>query len=231
MLNKAKISQSLLYIALVLVVAGFLAYSSGSVVPDNNVGVMQQKNTLTLLTPGLHWHRPFAKIILVPTNSRVTVMSVANNSYSVMWQVSDVAQFWQATGNDDAKIRALLTAAFAKGLQHNVTLTAAGINVQQVLLAGQIFTDAELQTTYQKMQGLAATIAQGIIADGTKNAQAIRAEGDQSLIDTEGQAAAQAAQVIGTGQAQAIEMNASLYHQNPGLFKLLADTQAKLLQQ
>ena len=162
---------------------------------------------------------------------------MVTNNFSVLWQVADVSKFWQATQNDPDKTKALFKAAmlvavdvssknmgsYLASLNQDSTLRAAGIAVNQVLLTGQVLDDAHLKTTYQNMQGLAASIAAGIVADGTKKSAAVRAQGDQSLISIEGQAASQAAAVVGDGEAQAIQINAPAYHKNPELFKALVE--------
>jgi regulator of protease activity HflC (stomatin/prohibitin superfamily) len=241
MLNKVKISKICAYFILALLIIASLAYSCLQVVPEANQGILLQKNRLVWLAPGAHFTLPFSKVTLIPLNQQTSIVTLNNNDGSssnitVLWQVHDAEKFWQATNNDGNKVNALFKTALTSAgktmdITQNAAIMAAGISVNQPLLTGQNLTDAQLQATYQKMQGLATTIAQGIINDGSKNAEAIRAQGEQALIDTEGQAAAQAAQVIGAGQAQAVQINAPLYHKNPELFKLLVDTKAKMLQQ
>lgn len=242
MLSKTKINKLIFIIIAVLVIAGIGLFATIKVVPQEDVGVLLEKNKVICLLPGAHFIKPFAKVTLVAMNERVSVINnvatnngIANN-VSVLWQVVDATQFWQATAGDTNKINALFrTALIAATPSYNITqnpsLVAAGIKVNQALLTGQTLADAQLQQTYKNMQNLATSIAQGIIVEGKKQAQSIRAQGDQELITIEGKAASAAATIIGQGQAQAMQITAPLYHQNPELFKLLVDTKVKMLQQ
>jgi membrane protease subunit HflC len=242
--SKIKINHILSGLVLCFVLLAGVLYSILNVVPQGNIGVLVHKDHSTFLNPGVHVNAPFATIVLVPTSERLIALSgfenedgTGTNNFGILWQVTDVSKFWQGTEGDSDKIKALFKtamlvalntssknmAACLVSLKQNSGLRAAGVTVNQVLLTGQVLDDDQLKATYQNMQGLATTIAAGIVADGTKKAAAVRAQGDQSLINIEGQAASQAAAVVGDGEAQAIQINAPAYHKNPQLFKALVD--------
>lgn len=216
------------FVGLVLVLG--VVGNSVSIVPEMNMGVMTSKNKTEFLATGVHAHVPFARVHLIDLSQRVSVVSVNSqnmiSNYSVLWSITSPQRFWNVTQDDGAKVEGLFADNIAS-LAQNTAVQNAGIQVNAVMLTGQNLSDANLKTTYQNMQGLANAIAQGIIADGNKNAQVLRSQGDATLVQIEGDAAAQAANVVAEGQIEAMQMNAPLYHKNPELFKLLVNSKAQ----
>ena len=257
-LNNKNISWAVWALLPVLLLLALL-YSFMFIVPETQMAVITNKSGPEFFNPGLHWKQPLAKVDYFATNQRIqvvanipTLVGTLSSSYTfnVLWQENAPRQFWQQTADQPDKLATLfntalrtsLTAAMpassgqslslvlTTALKQNQAIAQAGIEVQQVLLTEQVLSQAALQTTYQNMQGLANKIAEGIIVNGVKQADSVRAEGDQALIRIEGQAASAAASTIGAGQAQAIAINAPLYHQNPQFFKLLMNTKMLLVQ-
>lgn len=216
----------ILFSLMVLTMFSFL-----TVVPDGYEAVVIHNGKVFYWQPGLHAHPFLAKVRLINIGTQVSLITVntadMSTTYSVVWQVADAQKFWTATGDDSNKVVSLLSDNL-KVLASAPVISASGIEVNAVLLSGQNFTDASLKNIYQAMQGLADVIAQGIVADGTSDAAALRQQGDNSLIQIEGDAAAQAAVVVAQGQVEAAQINAPSYHQNPALFKLLVDSKAKV---
>jgi regulator of protease activity HflC (stomatin/prohibitin superfamily) len=240
-MHKIKINKIFIGM-LVIIFCIFLGYRSLLSVPEMCAAVVVQNQQPKILPAGVHIIRPFVRVHLIPMNEQVSLISFTDTlatQWSVVWHVQDITKFWQVTHGDQNRVLPLFTAAIVAAskdgavlpasINENQTVKAAGIVVDQVLLTAQVLSNTQLQATYQKMQGLAANIAQAIVVAGAKKADAVRAQGDQALINIEGQAASQAAAIVGIGQTQAIQITAPLYHKNPALFKLLVDNKARAL--
>ena len=254
--KRSKLSLCFWLVLALIVVLGVLLYSMAFIVPEAQIGVLQQHQRIKFLDPGLHWKPPFAHVDYFAVNRRLEVVSGLSGAalsfpgtytIDVVWQPSTPLLFWQETHNKPDTIKGLFTNTFNAYLSANASnpnlwtgltayfiqdqmLAKAGIQVSKAVLTQEALSQSALDATYQGMQGLATQIAQNILQNGAKAAEAIRATGDQSLLEIEGKAASSAAAVIAAGQTQAIEINAPLYHQNPRFFKLLVNTKAALLQ-
>lgn len=209
-----------------------------------------------ILGPGLHVKWPWESTSLVTVSSELSDFALPlpggaeNVQLNVLWQPLDIASYIQSHENPDqvssqlrTEISTVLTpamigkvtgptslaAAVLTALQTNPLLSKAGIQVQQVWVKGISPTEDSRTKIFTKMQGLAATVGQTIIANGEQQAEQIRNQAEQSYLQAQNTALQNAAKILGQGNAAAVKMIAPFYHQNPALFKAYVAAKNNLL--
>jgi modulator of FtsH protease HflC len=164
--------------------------------------------------------------------------------YAAVWQVSDAAAFCAAVGCDEnsgaSRINDALTAALEKlsaartaavlladkndemtrdlPAQLTAQLQKLGIRVRAVYITALNLPNDRLSDVYDRMRATQADKAAQIRAQGVADADAIRNKADQERAAMLAQAGIQAQKIRGQAQAEATEIYARAYRQDPEFF-------------
>lgn len=231
-------------------------YFSCFTIPEGQRGVILSGETKTILKPGLHFKWPWDSFTQITVNNQVSTFALPlpaggqSLSFSLLWQVSDISNFLSKNQNSNqvvellkAETAKLLTPGFLnnirspqqlstgvlQGLAKDPHLQQNGVEVVQVWAKGINLDDATQTKIFSNMKGLAATIGQAIITEGQAQAEQVRDAAEQKFIQAQSTVLNQAAGILGQGNSAAVQTMASLYRQNPVLFKAYVAAKVKLL--
>lgn len=239
-----------------LLIGWTVAYSFFTV-QEGQRAILMKESKPVILAPGLHFTWPWQQPTYITVNAQTRTFflplpggSGNNVSLSVLWSVSDVSAFIAANENPDQVLTLLKTAttnaltpillnatnspeslasSILQALQQDQTVQSKGITIAAVWVKAISPSDANQAKIFTTMKGLAATIGNSIVASGQAQAEQIRNNAEQSFLQAQSAALAEAATILGQGNSAAVKTMAPLYHQNPALFKAYVDAKAKLL--
>ena len=167
-------------------------------------------------------------------------MNVKADSY-VKWQIVDVEQYYRAVGNDPRKgqerlrntVNNMLRDEFGKKTVQDVIsgkrdevmdfvrkvadadARRMGVRVIDVRLKRVEFEDSTSTSVYERMQSERKAVANQLRAEGSAEAERIRADADRQRVVLLAEAYNNAQQIKGEGDAKAAVLYAAAYGKNP----------------
>lgn len=251
-MKKISLSVAAGILALIIIFFGF----SLAEISEGQEGVLNNNAGFRVLAPGLHLVWPWQQLRVVAVNNQMSSFAISlpggteSLQLAVLWNVSDINSFAKAndTSNEvmnllsvettkimtpsflpTAIIPANLSASILKALQTDTTLQGKGIVVSQVWVKNIVPNSDTQAKIFANMKGLAATIGESIIQSGEAQAEQVRNTAEQSFLQAQSAALAQAAAIVGQGNSAAVKIMAPMYRQNPALFKAYVAAKVKLL--
>jgi membrane protease subunit HflC len=209
----------------------------------------------TDFAPGLHFKLPYVQTV---TTFDARVLTVDNQTESfltqdkkslkadffIKWKIADTARYYRATGGDDSKAAASLSALVDGALRDEFgtrtlvqavaggdSLTAnlarvtrdkaaeLGTEIVDVRVMRMDLPDDVLGTWHDRMRADRARLASELRARGAEEGEKIRAEADQNAQVIQATAYANAERIRGEGDARAAEIYAKAYGQDPEFFR------------
>jgi membrane protease subunit HflC len=167
-------------------------------------------------------------------------MNVKADSF-VKWQIIDVERYYRAVGNDPRKgeerlrntVNNMLRDEFGKKTVQDVIsgkrdevmdfvrkvadadARRMGVRVIDVRLKRVEFEDSTSSSVYERMQSERKAVANQLRAEGSAEAEKIRADADRQRVILLAQAYNNAQQTKGEGDAKAAALYAEAYNKNP----------------
>lgn len=253
--------------------AGLAAAFAGALVLSQSVFVVHQ-NELAIrselgkiiqydYTPGMHLKLPFVndvrrfdKRVLTrnyPAEQFLTSEGkILNVDFYVKWRITDVAQYYRATGGNEEAASARLAEIVKDGLKGVIAkrtiqqvvaaqrtefigdmLSFAGSSVKQL---GVALVDVRVKridlpddvsdSVFNRMRQDFARQAAQLRAEGQEQATRIRAEAERQRVEIIANAASDAEKIRGEGDAKAAEIYARAYERNPEFYAFHRSLQA-----
>lgn len=219
--------------------------------------LVQDKSTdkTKILAPGLHFKVPFIENVRV-FDTRLQTLDIKSSrivtkekkdviaDYYVKWRISDLAQYFKATGGNEMKAEKLLEQQLNTLLRNefgkrtipdvvsdarddimNVLLQGAekqagqlGIHVVDVRIKGIELPPSTSNAIYQRMRADMQKIANRHRADGRASAEAIQAAADREVTVILASAKSEGKVLRGEGQGEAARIYAKAYGKEPKFF-------------
>ena len=213
--------------------------------------------------PGLHFKIPFInnvrkypKRILTINNPQEQFLTVEKKNlivdFFVKWRIRDVADFYRASGGDEAGaaqrlleiVKDGIRAEFAKRTVPQVVtaerrelmdqmLTSSrqsaiqlGIEVVDVRVKRIEFSDDVSESVFNRMRQERARTAAKLRAEGAETAEQIRANADREVTVILAEAYRDAEKLRGEGDAVAAEIYATVYRQDPEFYAFYRSIEA-----
>ena len=253
--------------------AGIAAVFAALLVLTQSVFIVQQ-NELAIrselgkiieadYTPGMHFKLPFVndirrfdKRVLTrnyPAEQFLTSEGkILNVDFYVKWKITDVAQYYRATGGSEDAASARLAEIVKDGLKGVIAkrtiqqvvaaqrtefigdmLAFAGSSVKQL---GVALVDVRVKridlpeevsdSVFNRMRQDFARQAAQLRAEGQEQATRIRAEAERQRVEIIANAASDAEKIRGEGDAKATEIYARAYQKNPEFYAFHRSMQA-----
>ena len=214
-------------------------------------------------TPGMHFKLPFVndirrfdKRVLTrnyPAEQFLTSEGkILNVDFYVKWRITDVAQYYRATGGSEDAASARLAEIVKDGLKGVIAkrtiqqvvaaqrtefigdmLAFAGSSVKQL---GVALVDVRVKridlpeevsdSVFNRMRQDFARQAAQLRAEGQEQATRIRAEAERQRVEIIANAASDAEKIRGEGDAKATEIYARAYQKNPEFYAFHRSMQA-----
>lgn len=257
--------KSILGLAGALIVV-LLVLSSVYIIPETHRGVLLRFGELiqTDVPAGLHFKLPvvdqerrFDVRVLttdLPSRQYLTVEKkpLDVDSY-VAWQISDVDQYYRATGGDELRAQSLLSSRVDNGLRdefgvrtmHEVvsgqrdelmnTLTSRvnqatkeefGVRVLDIRVKGIELPEQVRENVYRRMAAEREKLAQEFRSRGRELAEGIRADADRQRTVILAEAFARAEETRGEGDGQAARIYADAYTQDAEFYQFYRSLEA-----
>lgn len=213
-------------------------------------------NKTKILAPGLHFKVPFIENVRV-FDTRLQTLDIKSSrivtkekkdviaDYYVKWKISDLAQYFKATGGNEMKaeklleqqLNTLLRNEFGKRTIPDVVSDARddimsvllqgaeeqagqlGIHVVDVRIKGIELPSSTSNAIYQRMRADMQKIANRHRADGRAAAEAIQAAADREVTVILASAKSQGKILRGEGQGQAARIYAKAYGKDRKFFE------------
>lgn len=213
--------------------------------------------------PGLHLKWPFIddiarfeRRIISQSYERETFLTSENKGliadFYVKWRISDVGQFYRATGGKEGYAHDVVGQVVKDGIKSVV----AKRTLQEIVIAeraaftGEMFGRASAQvkdfgvelidvrvlridlpdevanSVYQRMQESFRALANQLRAEGSANAERIRAEADRKRTETLATATRDSQRVRAEGDAAAARIYSAAYGKSPEFYAFFRSLQA-----
>ncbi len=209
-----------------------------------------------ILSPGLHFKMPFIENVRV-FDTRLQTLDIKSSrivtkekkdviaDYYVKWRISDLEQYFKATGGNEMKaeklleqqLNTLLRNEFGKRTIPDVVSDARddimsvllqgaekqaaqlGIHVVDVRIKGIELPSSTSNAIYQRMRADMRKIANRHRADGRAEAEAIQASADRKVTVILADAQSRGKIIRGEGQGQAAKIYAKAYGKDKKFFE------------
>ncbi|MDX1635379.1 MAG: protease modulator HflC [Marinobacter sp.] len=257
--------KSILGLAGALIVV-LLVLSSVFIIPETHRGVLLRFGELieTDIEAGIHFKVPVVDQVRrfdvrvlttdLPSRQYLTVEKkpLDVDSY-VAWQISDVDQYYRATGGDELRAQSLLSSRVDNGLRdefgvrtmHEVvsgqrdelmnTLTTRvneaakeefGVRVLDIRVKGIELPGQVSENVYRRMATEREKLAQEFRSRGRELAEGIRADADRQRTVVLAEAFARAEETRGEGDGQAARIYADAYTQDAEFYQFYRSLEA-----
>ncbi len=257
--------KSILGLAGALIVV-LLVLSSVFIIPETHRGVLLRFGELieTDVQAGIHFKLPVVDQVRrfdvrvlttdLPSRQYLTVEKkpLDVDSY-VAWQISDVDQYYRATGGDELRAQSLLSSRVDNGLRdefgvrtmHEVVsgqrdelmtnLTARvnqaakeefGVRVLDIRVKGIELPGQVSESVYRRMATEREKLAQEFRSRGRELAEGIRADADRQRTVVLAEAFAKAEETRGEGDGQAAKIYANAYTQDAEFYQFYRSLEA-----
>ncbi|MCC5794445.1 MAG: protease modulator HflC [Chromatiales bacterium] len=214
------------------------------------------------MEPGLHFKWPWHNVqkhprrILTILNPQEQFLTSDKKNllvdFFVKWQITDVGQFYRATGGDERAAAQRLIEIVKDGIRAEFArrdvvevvsaerrelmrqmMERAGISAEElgarvvdVRIKRIEFPDDVLESVFSRMRQERARVAAELRAEGAEIGEEIRADADRQVTIILAEAFREAERVRGAGDARAAQIYASAFNQDPEFYSFFRSIQA-----